>query len=328
MTTKLNKNRRITCRAIALSTLLISLTVVSARMRADVATVGTCSGEPTYVPFTDVASNNIFFCAIAEAYFSGLTNGTTPTTYSPSSPVSREQMAAFVTRTMDQSLKRGSQRAALGQWWTQQFISSSALTSVGAGPIAVQSDGECLWVADRGSTTVKRVRANDGKLIETWTGMDHPSSILVANGRVYVTGDTAPGKLYAIDPDLTPGNAVQLAEVGDNPVAMAFDGERILTANRGGSITNYHVSSGSKITYTNNFSMPNAILYDGSNFWVTDEVLGSIRKVLITGQVFQDTSLNTTPLALTFDGTNLWITGDDKVTVLRQWLGNHKRSRL
>jgi len=62
------------------------------------------------LPFTDVMGSP-FFCQIAEAFFSGLTNGTSATTFSPSQNVTREQMAAFTTRTMDQSLKRGSRRA-------------------------------------------------------------------------------------------------------------------------------------------------------------------------------------------------------------------------
>src|SRR6478672_294590 len=67
------------------------------------------------LPFTDTGSTT--FCAqIAEAYYSGLSNGTTATSYSPSAVVNREQMAAFVTRTLDQSLLRGSRRAALNQW--------------------------------------------------------------------------------------------------------------------------------------------------------------------------------------------------------------------
>src|SRR4030095_407857 len=73
---------------------------------------GSCGGQSTTIPFDDVGPGNLFFCAIAEAYFSGLTNGTTATTYSPSANVTREQMAAFVSRTLDQSLRRGSNQAA------------------------------------------------------------------------------------------------------------------------------------------------------------------------------------------------------------------------
>jgi hypothetical protein len=47
------------------------LIAISTRMRAD---TGTCGGQSTSLPFTDVPSNNIFFCAIAEAYLSGRSN--------------------------------------------------------------------------------------------------------------------------------------------------------------------------------------------------------------------------------------------------------------
>jgi hypothetical protein len=70
------------------------------RLPAD---TGTCGGAMATLPFTDVSSN-FFFCQIAEAYFSGLTNGTTPTTYSPNDFVRRDQMAAFTTRTQDSAL--------------------------------------------------------------------------------------------------------------------------------------------------------------------------------------------------------------------------------
>src|SRR6478736_7448460 len=98
-----------------LSLTVLVLLLTSTRLPAD---TGTCGGATVTLPFTDVMGN-LFFCQIAEAYFSGLTNGTTPTTYSPSDSVPREQMAAFVTRTQDSALRRGSRKAALGQWATQ-----------------------------------------------------------------------------------------------------------------------------------------------------------------------------------------------------------------
>lgn len=51
------------------------------------------------LPFTDVPAGNGFFCSIAEAYFSALTNGTSPATFSPATGVTREQMAAFINQT-------------------------------------------------------------------------------------------------------------------------------------------------------------------------------------------------------------------------------------
>jgi hypothetical protein len=105
--------RRAYGRALLILSALLLIVITSARMRAD---TETCGGATITLPFNDV-TGNFFFCQIAAAYFSGLTNGTTATTYTPGQPVPREQMAAFITRTLDQSLKRGSQRAALGQWW-------------------------------------------------------------------------------------------------------------------------------------------------------------------------------------------------------------------
>jgi hypothetical protein len=115
------------CRPLALMALIALVIVTSTRLRAD---TGNCAGQMITLPFTDVPGTSFFFCSIAEAYFSGLTFGTTPTTYSPTDPVPREQMAAFISRTMDQSLRRGSRRAALKQFWTPTSADSFGLTTV------------------------------------------------------------------------------------------------------------------------------------------------------------------------------------------------------
>src|SRR5687768_12280072 len=134
-------NRSIVVRVVVLISLMASLTVLSTRLQAD---TGSCGGVTVTLPFTDVMGN-AFFCQIAAAYFSGLTNGTTATTFSPTQTVTREQMAAFTTRTLDQSLKRGSQRAVAKKWWTPQDANSMTLTDVGNNPLQVEFDGTDLW---------------------------------------------------------------------------------------------------------------------------------------------------------------------------------------
>ncbi len=70
-------------------------------------------------PFTDVAADS--FCPfVLELFTLGITTGTTPTTHDPASSVSRLQMAAFLSRSVDGVLKRGSRRAPLDQFWTTQ----------------------------------------------------------------------------------------------------------------------------------------------------------------------------------------------------------------
>src|SRR5215471_13954313 len=155
-------NIRFFTRVVLLISLIVLLTTLSTRHRAD---TGACGGQMITLPFTDVMSSP-FFCQIAEAYFSGLANGTSATTYNPSGTVSRDQMAAFITRTQDSSLRRGSKRAALRQFWTTtpRYLNSAGglgTTTVGGNPLSVQSDGEDLWVANKYSNTVSRVRGSD-----------------------------------------------------------------------------------------------------------------------------------------------------------------------
>src|SRR5215472_5193427 len=164
-------NRKLAVRIALLLSLIINLTVISTRHHA---ATGSCGGETITLPFTDVGGSG-FFCQIAEAFFCGLANGTSTTTYNPSGTVSRDQMAAFITRTQDSSLRRGSKRAALRQFWTTtpRYLSASGglgITTVGTGPKLVESDGTDLWAANNGTNTVSRVRASDGKLLDTWTG--------------------------------------------------------------------------------------------------------------------------------------------------------------
>src|SRR6185295_4968625 len=122
------------------------------------------------------------------------------------STVTRLQMAAFLSRTVDGVLRRGSRRAALDQFWTTQGASSLGVTTLGGETVMVRSDGADLWVTSDVSQTVSRVRASDGKLLETWTGLPGAAGVLVAMGRIFVTGELPTGQLFRIDPTQPPGS--------------------------------------------------------------------------------------------------------------------------
>jgi len=309
-----------------LAVAVMIITAASTRLKAD---TGMCGGASTTLPFTDVVSSNIFFCAIAEAYFTGLTNGTSPTTYSPSDPVTREQMAAFTTRTLDQSLKRGNRRAALNQFWTtapfyEDTFAAGIMgtTTVGDGPKLVASDGADLWVANFYSGTVSRVRASDGKLLGTWTGATYAYGVLVAMGRVFVTGETAPGgRLYVIDPSQPPGPVTVLSGgLGYDPKSIAFDGTRIWTANGDSiSIINPGAPLGlNMVTNRPGFTFAQGILYDGANIWVT-EYGNSLKKLDANGAVIATVTVGGESEFPVYDGANIWVPnyGNSTVTVVR-----------
>src|SRR5580765_451089 len=101
----------------------VSILFAAALAGAGGPVLGTCG------PFTDFTDAS--FCPfVLEILTLGITTGTTPTTYDPASDVTRLQMAAFLSRTVDRVLQRGSRRAALNQFWTTQAPANLGMTSI------------------------------------------------------------------------------------------------------------------------------------------------------------------------------------------------------
>jgi hypothetical protein len=314
MNKRVNRGKRIYQRAIALAAVMALIIVASTRMRAD---TGTCGGVTTTLPFTDVMGNT-FFCQIASAYFSGLTNGTDATHYSPAQNVTREQMAAFITRTQDSALKRSSQRASAGQWWTPKDVGVLRETPVGDFPSFNCFDGEDIWVAGWISDTVTRVHASDGRVLGTWTGADSAYSTIAAAGFIYVTGRRDPGRLYRIDPAQPPGAVTEVENnLGSTPVSITFDGLNLWTANHGGgsgvgSITRYNIVTDTETTFGAGFDRPVGIVFDGTHLWVVDAEADALHRVNPANGTILETldlgSIDSSFFAIpAFDGSNIWV---------------------
>ncbi len=295
---------------------LAALLAVSALLGgAGSALLGACG------PFTDVT--DAAFCPfVLEIFTLGITSGTTPTTYDPTSSVSRLQMAAFLSRTVDGALKRGSRRAALDEFWTPQSAAVLGITTVGAIPRGVTSDGADLWVANAGGGSVSRVRGSDGKLLETWTGASSAYGVVVAAGMVVVTALESPGKLYRIDPSQTAGAVTTVASTLPASGAVTFDGGRFWTVN---PTSVSIVTPGAAIpwtvtTVTTGFTGPAGPIFDGSNIWVSDFTAAKLFKLDSAGVILQTVTLGGggNPEIPAFDGTNIWVpTTQPSVVVVR-----------
>jgi hypothetical protein len=301
-------------RALLLAAAMVIIIATSTRLSADTAM---CGGASITLPFVDVSSANVFFCSIAEAFFSGLANGTDSTHYSPATNVPREQMAAFVTRTMDQSVKRGGKRAAFDQFWTTQTENNIGLTTVGNGPALIKFDGADLWVANAGSGTVSRVKASDGRVLDSppgWTGATGALGVLVAMGKVFITAQSS--KLYQIDPSQAPGPVTTVtSSLGATSTGIAFDGQRIWTANLGGSVSIVTLSPLSVSNVTAGFSGPQGIVYDGANIWVTDAGDQMLKKLDSSGTIVLPVPVGNAPAHPAFDGTNIWVPNGNSASV-------------
>jgi hypothetical protein len=280
-------------------------------------------------PFTDVAGDT--FCPfVLEIFYMGITTGLTPTTYDPTSGVTRLQMAAFLSRTVDGVSSRAGRRAALRRFWTPGNEANLGVTTVSSAPVNVESDGADIWAA--GSNTVSRVRASDGKLLETWTAA-FAHTVLTAIGKVFVTAASAPGQLYRIDPSQPAGLATTLAtNLGDLPFGIAYDGSRIWTANWGiggagtGSVSIATVGATvpwTVTTVTTGFSQPRGALWDGTSIWVTDQNAGKLLRLSPAGAILQTVTVGTGPGQPVFNGANLWVPNgtSDTVSVVRASTG-------
>src|SRR5262249_11602172 len=223
--------------------------------------------------------------------------------------VSRLQMAAFLSRTVDSARRRSSPRAIADQFWTPRRAAATGATTVGMEPLLPACDGADIWVPNVASWTISRVRGSDGKLLGTWSPAQSPVAALVAMDGVFVTAGTLPGTLFRIQPSQPPGAATVLSSsLGDNPAGLAFDGGRIWTANALGSVS--IVVPGPSIpwtvtTVTAGFSNPIAALYDGANVWITDQGRG-LRRLDAAGAILQTVTFGPAAGFPAFDGMNIW----------------------
>jgi len=279
------------------------------------ALLGTCG------PFTDVAADA--FCPLVLEIFSlGITTGTTATTFDPTGNVSRLQMAAFLSRTVDGTLKRGGRRAALNRFWFPQSTFHLVGVGVGIAPRLLASDGLDVWAANHGDGTVSRVRGSDGVLLGTWTGANSASGVFAGTGRVFVTGETSPGFLYAFDPGSPPGAVIPIATVGNGPDGLAFDGVRFWTANVTGSVSYVTPIAGlpwTATTVSTGFNTPSGALFDGANVWVTDLGASTLLKLSPAGAILLTVPTGSAPSHPIFDGANIWVPNfsGDSVSVVR-----------
>jgi hypothetical protein len=212
----------------------------------------------------------------------------------------------------------------MDQFWTNQGGNSLGLTTLpmSSSPQMIRSDGADLWVASPGTATVSRVRASDGKLLDPpWTGATGAFGVLVAMGKVFVTGTGSPGHLYSLDPTLAPGLVTTVTNVG-NALGIAFDGQRIWTANQGvGSVSIVTVNPLSVSTASTGFTNLAGIVFDGTNMWVTDKAgaVDKLHKLNSSGAILQSVDVGNDPQFPAFDGTNIWVPNQtsNSVSVVR-----------
>jgi len=226
----------------------------------------------------------------------------------------------FVSKGVNQAIARSSRRAALGQWWTTQNPTILPPTPVGMGSYDCASDGADVW-APALDGTVSRVRASDGRVLETWTGADKAIDVAVAMGRVFVTGQVpGVGKLYMLDPSQPAGTVTTVADNLGTVEGVAFDGSRLWVANQNPTIS--IITPGPNLPWTtatvSGFGGTSAFVFDGTNMWLVDYGQHFLDRLDANGTVLQSVPIPQNPGSPVFDGENIWVPAQDgSVTVIR-----------
>jgi hypothetical protein len=247
---------------------------------------------------------------VLEIFYLGMTTGVTATTYDPSSNVTRLQMAAFLSRSVDRVLRRGSRRAAMGRSFAPTGPDALGVTTLPSTvPYFAVSDGTDVWVPN-GFNQVARVHGSDGRLLETWTGATGAFYPVAALGRIFVSGGST---LSMIDPRKTAGAVTTVASgLGNGQAGMAFDGSRLFILHQTATIS--IVFPGATIPFTaisaSGFSNALGAVFDGSNVWVTDPLPGTLQKLDSGGTILQTVTVGFGPQYPGFDGTNILVPTD------------------
>jgi DNA-binding beta-propeller fold protein YncE len=139
-------------------------------------------------------------------------------------------------------------------------------------------------------------------------------------GKVFVIGKIlGASSLYQIDPQQAAGPVTSLSTMlGGGANGIAYDGQRIWTANEEGSVSLVTLNPTVVTTISTGFTSLRGVLYDGANIWVTDDIAGTVdklRKLDSSGAILQSADVGSIPFSPAFDGTNIWVPNQDSSTV-------------
>ena len=101
-------------------------------------------------------------------------------------------------------------------------------------PTEVVFDGESLWVANNGSSTVTKLKASDGSLVGTFTVGSAPFGIAFDGANIWA-GNVG-GRSVTILRASDGLNLGTIALTGGSPVSLVFDGSHLWIATNVGKL--------------------------------------------------------------------------------------------
>src|SRR5439155_1690822 len=144
----------------------------------------------------------------------------------------------------------------------------------GGGAEALASDGISLWIASQFQNTVTRVRASDGKTLETVSVGSQPVAVHADPSGIWVAnlGDDTVAQL-----DPSDGAMLGTFPVGHGAAGITFDGVSIwVTSNGVNRVTRLRPTDGAVLATYATGAGPFGVTSDGAAVWVANFASASV----------------------------------------------------
>ena len=208
-----------------------------------------------------------------------------------------------------------SKRIALRKWYA---ASTEASFTTGLGAEGMLFDGDHVWVANRYTDSVTKIRASDGAPLGDFAVGSEPRALAFDGQHVWVgnyAGQTLT-KLRAYD-----GAVMDTVNLGTRIDDVEFDGEYLWVAhgNMSGTISKVRPSDGAVLaTYPSGGACPIALEFDGTNLWIANWCgSGIVAKMNPSDGSIVGSYGVFTCNDIAFDGEHIWVTSGNNNQVVK-----------
>jgi hypothetical protein len=187
---------------------------------------------------------------------------------------------------------------------------------VGLGPLGVAFDGANVWVTNYDGNSVTKLRASDGFSLGTFPMGANPAAAAFDGANVWVTSATSNTVAKLRASD---GVNVGTFPVGANPEGVVFDGANVWVANAGSdNVTKLRASDGANLGSFPVGTFPSGVAFDGANIWVTNANSNNVTKLRASdGTSLGAFPVGTSPRGVAFDGANTWVANQGSNSVTK-----------
>jgi hypothetical protein len=193
--------------------------------------------------------------------------------------------------------------------------------AVGENPMGMAFEGDNVWVANRGSNSVTRIRAGDGRTTGTFPIGESPvdvawdgASVWVANHKWLAEGHST---LVRLDP--AEGRVLATHRLPGQPMQLVVDRDVLWVTETWPTYTlrKLRLPDGAELGAFSAGGTPRLVATDGESVWASNGGLGSVSRIRADdGRVLLSRAIGGVPVSLERLGPEIW-THDQLGTLFR-----------